>query len=281
MHVKDCLADTLKSTVLELDDHTSITRVIASGADTALVIDSTFGNGDKSLPIELRELLNDAGVKLIGASKDAFILARDKLQSKKRFSQSGVNTPKTLHYGKLSELPFEQFNFPVIAKPNFGASSINVHLVDDSSSLGALCMAHKDADDWLVEEFISGREFTVAVLTTAKETRVLPPAEIEMTDSVFYDFKTKNETLSNNLFLPARLSSDQVAELNTVVKTALLKFPLMAVCRFDVMLRQGIWYVLEVNSEPLLSNDDFVARCARVDGLSYEGLLQIILGMTV
>ena len=80
---------------------------------------------------------------------------------------------------------------PVFVKPNNGGSSIGMSKVNRKEDLGqALQKAFKEDDQVLVEEFITGREFTVGVFRTGREIIILPITEVKTTKE-FFDFEAK------------------------------------------------------------------------------------------
>ena len=85
----------------------------------------------------------------------------------------------------------EGSNMPVFVKPNNGGSSIGMSKVNRKEELdAALNKAFKEDNEVLVEEFISGREFTVGVFRTIDEIIVLPITEVK-TNKDFFDFEAK------------------------------------------------------------------------------------------
>src|SRR5687768_16726316 len=83
-------------------------------------------------------------------------------------SFAGINVAKSLHLFKDRSLDpneiTDQLSLPLFVKPNNGGSSIGMSKVNDAAELpAALEKAFKEDNQVLVEEFISGREFTVGV----------------------------------------------------------------------------------------------------------------------
>ncbi|RYF95901.1 MAG: ATP-grasp domain-containing protein, partial [Chitinophagaceae bacterium] len=123
----------------------------------------------------------------------------------------GINVAKSLHLFKHNPLSVEtilgQLKLPVFVKPNNGGSSIGMSKVTAADDLNAaLEKAFKEDDQILVEEFISGREFTVGVFKTVKETIVLPITEVQ-THKDFFDFEAKYEGKSTET-TPAQISAE-------------------------------------------------------------------------
>src|SRR6185369_12824485 len=81
---------------------------------------------------------------------------------------AGIHVAKSLHLFKdqplSSEAILQQLSLPVFVKPNNGGSSLGMSKVNEAGTLDvALAKAFKEDDQVLVEEFISGREFTIGV----------------------------------------------------------------------------------------------------------------------
>jgi D-alanine-D-alanine ligase len=86
-----------------------------------------------------------------------------------------------------------QLNFPVFVKPNTGGSSIGMSKVNEAGGLdAAIAKAFKEDDQVLVEEMITGREFTVGVFRTKGNIIVLPLTEVKANaEQEFFDFVAK------------------------------------------------------------------------------------------
>lgn len=96
---------------------------------------------------------------------------------------AGINTAKSLHLFSDARLTAPaiaaQLKFPVFVKPNNGGSSIGMSKVNAEKELpAALEKAFHEDNQVLVEEFISGREFTVGVYRNTKGITVLPITEV-------------------------------------------------------------------------------------------------------
>ena len=115
----------------------------------------------------------------------------------------GVGVAKSLHLFIESPLSKEeilaQLTLPVFVKPNNGGSSLGISKVNTAEELTpALAKAFKEDTQVLVEEFISGREFTIGVFKSKGVTTVLPITEI-ITENEFFDFEAKYQGKSKEL----------------------------------------------------------------------------------
>jgi len=107
----------------------------------------------------------------------------------------GINVARSLHLFRHSQMPAKEIlsalTLPVFVKPNNGGSSIGMSKVSQGEELpSALEKAFKEDDQVLVEEFISGREFTIGVFKSEGRIITLPFTEI-MTEKEFFDYEAK------------------------------------------------------------------------------------------
>jgi len=151
---------------------------------------------------------------LIGLPYTSCDTSTSALTFNKRFTVAvagfgGVGVAKSLHL--FIETPLtdaeilSNLSLPVFVKPNNGGSSLGISKVNTPEELApALLKAFKEDTQVLVEEFISGREFTIGVFKSKGATTVLPITEI-ITENEFFDFEAKYQgkkqgrnTCSNN-----------------------------------------------------------------------------------
>jgi len=137
----------------------------------------------------------------------------------------------------------------------------------------------------LVEDFIDGREFHVSVWGNENLT-VLPAAEMDFSSFgcardrlCTYEAKfipgsphyEKIETL-----LPAPLTAKEQSEMETVCQNAYRAVGCRDYARMDVRLRNGIFYVLDVNPNADISSDASMACAAEAAGISYAQMGSIM-----
>jgi D-alanine-D-alanine ligase len=130
----------------------------------------------------------------------------------------------------------------------------------------------------MVEDFIDGREFHVTLWGNGR-VQMLPPAEMDFSafndvrdrlctyDAKFTPGSTHYEGIQ--VLLPAILMDD---ELVAIARTATQAYRLLGCrdyARLDLRLRDGIFYVLDVNPNPDVSPDTSLAYAAEAAGLSY------------
>ena len=133
----------------------------------------------------------------------------------------GIAVANSMHLFKHTPVApaaiLEKLQLPVFVKPNNGGSSIGMSKVTTADALApALEKAFKEDTQVLVEEFISGREFTIGVFKTKGALQVLPITEIE-TANEFFDFEAKYQGKSKEI-TPAQITDAMFADLTAAAK---------------------------------------------------------------
>ena len=151
--------------------------------------------------------------------------------------------------------PYESvkhLKFPVFVKPNNGGSSIGMSKVNKASDeLGtAIEKAFREDNEVLVEEYISGREFTVGVFKTKGNIIVLPLTEVRAdAGQAFFDFEAKYQGKSSET-TPAGVDEAVAEKIRATAKKIYEVFNCRGVIRIDFILNEetGEPFMLEINS---------------------------------
>jgi D-alanine-D-alanine ligase len=144
---------------------------------------------------------------------------------------------------------------------------------------GAFEFAAEFDDIVLAEEFIEGRELTIAVLGSGPGVRALPLIEI-VAPAGYYDYQNKYFTDDTQYIVPAVLDSDKALEIQQMAVDAFNAIGCEGWARVDVMLRASDDkpFLLEINTSPGMTGHSLVPMAARALGQSYEELCLEILG---
>ena len=165
-----------------------------------------------------------------------------------------------------------KLKFPVFVKPNNGGSSIGMSKVNKlSDEFGAAIeKAFKEDDQVLVEEFISGREFTVGVFKTKGNIIVLPITEV-MSKKEFFDYEAKYQGASSET-TPADIDEVVADKVRDTAKKIYRTFNCRGVVRIDFIYNEETKqpYMLEINSIPGQSEASIVPQQVQVMGWSLK-----------
>jgi D-alanine-D-alanine ligase len=165
-----------------------------------------------------------------------------------------------------------KLNFPVFVKPNNGGSSLGISKVNSfSDELGvAIEKAFREDNQVLVEEMISGREFTIGVFKSKGQVIALPITEI-ISQKDFFDFEAKYEGASKEV-TPAEIEDDWKMQIETTAKRVYEVFNCAGVVRIDFIYNasENRAYMLEINTVPGQSEASIVPQQVRAMGWSLE-----------
>lgn len=186
---------------------------------------------------------------------------------------AGIHVAKSLHLFKHTTISVEQIlaqlQLPVFVKPNNGGSSIGMSRVDQAADLAAaLDKAFQEDNQVLVEEFISGREFTIGVFKSKGTTTVLPITEIK-TGNAFFDFEAKYQGKSEEI-TPAQITPIMQEQLTAAAKRVYEVLNCRGVVRIDFIYNESTAqpYMLEVNTVPGQSAASVIPQQVRAMGWS-------------
>jgi D-alanine-D-alanine ligase len=251
-------------------------RLASEKIDRAFIVLHGRGGEDGSM----QGLLECAGIPYTGSGILASALAMDKLRTKQVWHSLGLPTPRhaVLTSQADCEAAASELGFPLIVKPAHEGSSIGMAKVE---SVEALIAAWQDAARYdsqvLVEQWIAGPEYTVAVL----RGEVLPPIGLG-TPHTFYDYDAKYLANDTQYRIPCGLSPEKEAELKELTARACEAVGTQGWARADVMQdASGQFWLLEVNTVPGMTDHSLVPMAARAAGLDFQQLVLAILADSV
>ena len=228
----------------------------------------------------VQAILDDLGLPYTGSGMAASAVAMDKLRTKWMWMGAGLPTPGFVWVSDLMPLNIEEFDlpFPVIVKPCHEGSSIGMRKVYDKESLvEAVTYAQEFDSEILIEQWITGREYTCAVLNN----KALPLIELKTTHD-FYDFDAKYKSNDTQYICPCDLDNETQQELQELILQAFHVLGSKGWGRVDLMLDDDdqAW-LIELNSVPGMTDHSLVPMAAKADGIDFENLVVEILKSTL
>ncbi len=220
-----------------------------------------------------RAALDLFGIPCAGADFLSCAIAMDKAISKSLIHGAGVAVPRGTVLEKGKTLDRRTLKFPCVIKPSDGGSSVGVSFADNENELeSALETAFSVTDKVVIEEKLVGRELTVGIVNG----RALPAVEIKPKVG-FYDYKNKYTVGATDEICPADLSEAEASRLQRSALRAAFALGTMSLCRVDFILSGGIFYCLEINALPGMTETSLLPLAAKSAGLSYPDLCEEIL----
>lgn len=253
-------------------DHTLLDQL--RGFDVAFIALHGRGGEDGTL----QAVLSILGIPFTGSGVLASALGMDKQKTKQIWLGSGLPTPDFRVVSDTAELAaaFAELSGPVMVKPPHEGSSIGMTKVTQLSELlAAYQAAHAHDDVVMLEQWITGEEYTCAILGD----RALPLIRL-VTPNDFYDFQAKYESSHTQYLCPCGLHQDAEQNIQQLALRAFQAVGCQGWGRVDIMRDQsGQCYLLEVNTVPGMTDHSLVPMAAKAAGLDFGDLVLAILSL--
>ncbi|MDF3009125.1 MAG: ddl [Enterobacter kobei] len=260
---------------------TDVTQLKALGYQKVFIALHGRGGEDGTL----QGLLELIGLPYTGSGVMASAISMDKLRSKLLWQGAGlpvapwVALTRTAFEAGLDDAVREEISalgLPLIVKPSREGSSVGMSKVTEASALhDALTMAFQHDEDVLIEKWLSGPEFTLAVLGE----EILPSIRIQPAGT-FYDYEAKYLSDETQYFCPSGLEAGDEAYLRNLVLKAWTTLGCQGWGRIDAMQdSDGQFYLLEANTSPGMTSHSLVPMAARQAGMSFSQLVVSILAL--
>lgn len=292
--VRDALALRHKVTMIEADaDAFETLRRIRP----AIVFNIAEGRYGVSREAQIPAMLEMLNIPYTGSDALTLGLCLDKSRAKEILSYYSIPTPRFFVVNSVDELATLRIPLPCMTKPLYEGSSkgiFNSSLVRTPAELRAQVerITSEYAQPALIEEFLPGREFTVAMLGNGESVRVLPIVEIQF-DSLpagvnpIYSYEAKwiwdqSDDPLDIFTCPAPLTPELQKEIETICRNAYRVLRCRDWSRIDVRLdAQGAPHIIEINPLPgILPNPEensCYPKAARAAGIPYAEMLNAVL----
>lgn len=178
----------------------------------------------------------------------------------------------------VNRLQVEQNNIqpPFFVKPNNNGSSYGVTKVKDWAQLeDAITQALTFDHEVMIERALVGSEFSCGVVRDGAKLHVLPITEI-IPNGEFFDFAAKYEGESQEI-TPARLDTELVQQCQERSAKLYSLLGCRGMVRFDYILEGNVFYLLEANTTPGMSEASIIPQQAKAYGWTISKLLDVVI----
>ena len=221
------------------------------------------------------------GIKYTGTGHLGSAMAMDKGITKQMFLMNGIPTPlgitmhKSRQFRAMEDLPM---SFPVVVKTCCGGSSVGVYVVNDQKEYeDALDAAYSYEDEVVIEEYIKGREFSVAVV----DGKAYPVIEIAPLEG-FYDYKNKYQPGSTIETCPADISPELTERMQRYAEKGAKALCLEGYSRLDFLMKDnGEMFCLEANTLPGMTPTSLIPQEAQAMGMDYPTLCEELINVSL
>ena len=226
----------------------------------------------------IQSILETTGIPYTHSGVIPSAIAMDKYLSKKIFIKNKILTPKYIKYSfdrskhELKKLIDKKLKFPVVIKPLNEGSSVNVFICSKLNITKNLKLL-KDYKQIIIEEFIGGQEIQAAIIGSKK----LGAIELRPKRK-FYDYQAKYDSKAKTKhIIPVNLKKDEYRKLMNLAFRAHKLIGCRGVTRSDFKFFKGKFYLLELNTQPGMTNLSLVPEIASYHGINFIKLIELIL----
>jgi D-alanine-D-alanine ligase len=298
--VIDAIDSTLKElghTVLRIEaDLDAFSKLRANANNIDIVFNVAEGLGGDARESQIPLFCEMLDIPYTHSSPTTHALKLDKHLTKQLLHCHGINVPKSQIFTSASDTLSSDLKFPLIVKPLKQGSSkgiFNDSVVNSSEELTRI--VEKVLMDFdraaLVEEYIDGREFTVAMLGNPPEILPIIEQRFDFLPAGFnkvagYELKwiyeDKLANLSDAYVCPAKVTKELEESIHDTCNKAWEVLNVKDCARIDLRVSsEGKVYFIEINTLPGINPDEnsicYFVTAARAAGLSYKDMIARIL----
>lgn len=284
--------ETLPTVALDLSSG-KLLCTAPNGTVTAVTCDAAFPvlHGKYGEDGTVQGLFAVAGIPVVGCGCTSSGVCMDKA-----FTKSIIANDTNIRQAKAIIARFEDipqmdalrqkcetaFGYPMFVKPSAAGSSVGVTKVKDAAGFAdAVLRALREDSKVLIEEAIVGREIEVAVFEDHGTLFAAEAAEIDMGGSEFYDYDTKYASSTSGYHLPARITPEQMREVQEYAKTIFHALDCHVYSRVDFFLSKDGFVFNEINTIPGFTPISMYPKMMMHSGMTYAALIDRMLSATV
>lgn len=252
------LVDFAETTLFTFPEEIDLFIQSATKFDIVIPVIHGIGGEDGSL----QGLLKNLNTLFLFSDISTHAIAIDKKFTKEIISTLNILSPKEIN------------NFPLFAKPRYGGSSVASKLCMSGAELDVLTKENLETE-FITEQPIKGREFSVGVIDTETATIALPVVEI-IPQGEFFDFENK--------YNPEKLAIEICpASIDEVISKELQRQALLIhkhlktkhLSRSDfIVTPNNSIYFLEINTIPGMTDTSLIPKMVQVAGLNLKDLFK-------
>lgn len=228
----------------------------------------------------VQALLDSLGITFTGSDMLGCAIGMDKYRTKLLWRGAGIPTADFMAVTATTswQAVEAQLGGKVMIKPAHEGSSIGMAVVDSAGSFSnAMADALRYDSQVIAEKWITGREYTVAILNG----KALPMIRLQ-TSHAFYDYEAKYQSDDTQYICPCGLAAEDEARVQEIAVRAFDLLGCKGWGRIDVMQdADGSFYLLEVNTVPGMTDHSLVPMAAKAAGMSFDELVANIFNLSL
>ncbi len=222
----------------------------------------------------IQAVLETMDIPYSGCGPLASGVCMDKDITKKILRSTGINTADWLSVKSIEEIDYdfiEKMGYPVVVKPNCGGSSVATNIIKKKEDIeNAVSLALDYDTEVMIEQYIKGDEITCCIL----DGKMLPVIAIKP-KAEFFDYTAKYaDGGSDEIIVEFEEGLQNKIEEMALNCWKVLKCSVYV--RVDMIIKEGVPYVLELNTLPGMTKNSLFPKSAKAVNMSYTELLEKI-----
>ncbi len=231
---------------------------------------------------QIQKLFEQARIFFTGSGSAASKAAFEKDLAKSIIADAGLKMPEQLKFktSQLEKVSAHLIQFlarykKIVIKPIGSGSSYGLHIVSSAEQLTTAIKKILDDqfENYLVENFVSGRELTVGVIQQENELISLPPSEIIVNEGSAFDYEGKYLGTGSQEITPAELTSEEFEAAQKMALDAHIALGCYGYSRTDMILTNEGPYFLETNTLPGLSKPSFIPQQLLAADIAFKSFI--------
>ena len=225
---------------------------------------------------EIQFFLETLGIPYTGSGSKSSEICMNKRNTKNILIEEKILTPAYQKIDENTTVEYieKHFQYPFVVKPSTEGSSIGVYIVEDRQSyLNAINENLKISNDIIIEQYIDGNEYTVALVgnIALPVIKLVPPGK-------FYDYEAKYNSNDTKYICPSELSDNVEEELKKISLKCFKVLNCKGWGRVDIILdsKNKPW-IIELNTVPGMTKNSLVPMAAKQVNISFDELVLKIL----
>jgi D-alanine-D-alanine ligase len=297
--VKEALEENHTVHLIEADELCYL-KLIKNKPDIVFnIAEGLLGTSREAIMPGIYEML---GIPYTGSDPLTLAICLNKARTKEILSYYSIPNPAFKVTNIFEKSLFEKMRYPFVVKPLHEGSSkgiMNSSFVASENELRDEIMRIQQNYNQpaLIEEFLPGREFTVAMLGNGEDLEMFPVVEFNLdllpkgANKIYsYEAKWDWDTYDNPLhgihICPAELDDNLRMNIENITKSTFYAMNCRDWCRIDIRLdSDGIPNVMELNPLPGIIPDPDAHSCfpsaARAKGLTYNQMINNVLNAAI
>jgi len=226
---------------------------------------------------EIQEYLSKLKIPFTGSGLFQSKITYDKIECLKYLKKHNIKSANSVSLNLEDKIDLNQIvhkvGLPCFVKASKSGSSYGVTKVYKLTEFDqALKVAFKEDENILIESFLDGIEVSVGVISYQNKIICLPITEI-ISNNDFFDYEAKYNGQSSEI-TPAKISDEMKSKLLTESLKIFQILSLKGLTRSEFIFKDGIPYLLEVNTVPGLTNKSILPQQVKLAGISLRDLYE-------